>query len=289
MCKHLLIRSFTQADTSVIEAFTRRTHDNDGYGAIIRHHDGTLSTLKSLDLAAFYLSIGKLVESGTISELVLHHRTSTNGDGLAYAHPFEFSGHLLTHNGVVQVPGKHETKTRNDSEALLHHLIKTGFNTLSINGYFSCFILSSSETVVLVDDKAPIYSDGRVFCSHDLGAMPRIVNRKITFDVSSGERVEESIQVSASQYGAEKRHLSLGAEYQTIEPEAESGDPYALLDMLPDDAILALERCRSEREVIQTLATVLYENGLEASEASFAEVVELYTYADADHGYQYWA
>lgn len=209
MCKHILIRDFSREDFAILRSFCSKTFDRDGFGAIIRRTDGSLDAFKSLSAPALYLELGAELSRGNVSEVVVHHRTSTNGSGLDYAHPFDFQGHYMTHNGVVTVPGAHDTKTTNDSEALLHHFVKTGFNTKAVSGYFSTFVLNADSTAVLVDEIAPIYTDGRVFCSLDLGGMTRITKKRITF-TRDGSRHESEIELVESDYGKDKAHLSLG-------------------------------------------------------------------------------
>lgn len=209
MCKHILITNFKKEDMTSIYRFADLTSDRDGYGAIARMKNGEIKTIKSLNIAEFYTKLAGIVAL-KVSELVVHYRTSTNERGVDYAHPFEFQGNYLTHNGVVTVPGKHETKTRNDSEALLHHLIKTNYDTESISGYFSCFILNDTGTTVLVDDTAPIYTDGRIYCSHNLnGEMKSVALKKIV--ISAGISKEKIIKVTKTSYGLDKSYLSLGS------------------------------------------------------------------------------
>lgn len=212
MCKHILFNRFTLADLSLLKKFNELTYENDGYGCIIRTSHNTLEAFKALDLASFYMDLSLRVSRGDVVSLVVHHRTSTNSPGIDYAHPFEFEGHYLTHNGVVSVPGKHTTKTKNDSEALLHHLIKSDYETKVIQGYFSCFVLSRDETTVLVDDTAPLYTDGRVYCSHALtNEFTRLTKVKLTLDPISGiERDQKPVELTKSDFGRDLAHLSLG-------------------------------------------------------------------------------
>lgn len=211
MCKHILFNNFNyKSDIKSLKTFIEKTNENDGYGAIVRTIHGKIETLKSLSEGAFYIDLMKRLSSGDVQTLVVHHRTSTNLGGLDYAHPFEFKGHHMTHNGVVSVPGKHDTKTTNDSEELLHHLVKTNWNTEEVSGYFSCFVLTEAETRVIVDDTAPMFSDGRVYCSHRLGDSFSKVSLKHIVHDNSGQRTHQStIQVTKSDYGKNKAHLSL--------------------------------------------------------------------------------
>lgn len=213
MCKHILINQFTPNDIETLKAFCQLTYDRDGFGAIIRRNDDSLEYLKSLDLGSFYLDLSQEISKG-LKSLVVHHRTSTNKQGIDYAHPFEFEGYLMTHNGVVQVPGNHDTKTSNDSEALLHHLIKSDWKTTEISGYFSCFLMNQHHTIVLVDDCAPMYTDGRVWCSHKLGdKFKKIELKKITLSPDGLIATENKIKVTKSGYGQNMAHLSLGKPY----------------------------------------------------------------------------
>ena len=197
---------FRSNDIEIIKAFASKTYDKDGFGAIIRTKNNDILTLKALDSSSFYIDLITLIQNKDVSELVVHHRTSTNGAGIDYAHPFEFQGYYLTHNGVVSVPGIHKTKTMNDSEALLHHLIKTNYETKTIQGYFSCFILNKEMTQVIVDGTAPIYSDNRVYSSHKLSEeMKPVTCKHIVVGVSS-----KDIEIEQSDYGQDKAHLSIG-------------------------------------------------------------------------------
>lgn len=211
MCKHILFNNFKVSDLDTLQTFAAMTHDRDGFGAIMRTESGEVQTLKALDLATFYIEFTRMVLSDAYNTVVVHHRTSTNFPGIEYAHPFEFDGHYMTHNGVVSVPGKHDTKTQNDSEALLHHLIKTGYETETIQGYFSCFTLTKTETTVLVDDTAPIYTDGRVYSSHNLGeSFERIALTRIVLDTGGAVINAFPITVTKTDYGRDKSHLSIG-------------------------------------------------------------------------------
>lgn len=213
MCKHIMIQNFQPSDMDVLGQFTAKTYDNDGFGAIVRTKSNELLALKSLCKADLYLRLGALIGRDSVRDIVVHHRTSTNKSGLDYAHPFEFQGYMLTHNGVVDVPDKHETKTTNDSEALLHHLIKTNFETTTIQGYFSCFILNHESSIVLVDDIAPMFTDGRIFSSHNLGEsfqVLKLTKRTIMLD---GKCTDKPIQVTKTSYGSDKTYLSLGKQY----------------------------------------------------------------------------
>lgn len=250
MCKHILITSYKYSDSQYIERFLELSQrETDGYGFIIRDVSGKLTTYKDLGAAQFYLKVGQWLNSGYVKDIVIHHRTSTNEPGLDYAHPFEFQGNYLTHNGVVSVPGTHMTKTKNDSEALLHHLIKTGYDTKSISGYFSCFILNKQETIVLVDGIAPMYTNGRVFSSHDLShaksSFRRIEKVKMTYD---GKWQSEPIEVTESSYGWNQSYLSLGGYDYDVE-KCDYGLIESFYDTLQDDDMEALFRCNNYEDL----------------------------------------
>lgn len=213
MCKHILIKDFNnETDFLVLDEFIQRsTHENDGYGAIIRTTTNKLITRKSLDTGSFYLELGTMLQSGMVKDLVVHHRMSTNKPGIDYAHPFEFQGNYMTHNGVVHPFSKHDTKTENDSEWLLHHLIKTDFKTNEVSGYYSCFILNESSTIIVVDGIAPIFSFAdRIYSSHNLvEGMTKIEKKKIVMSLD-GNIMTSDIEVVISTYGNDKKALSLG-------------------------------------------------------------------------------
>lgn len=292
MCKHILINQFTKDDLTLLADFADRTHDQCGFGAIIRTKQNELVALKSLSLPALYLTLGGYIERDVISSLVVHHRTSTNHDGLDYAHPFEHKGFYLTHNGVVNVPKTYTTKTKNDSEQLLHHLLDTGFETKSIQGYFSCFIKSEDQTIVLVDATAPIYSDGRVYCSHNLGkGYVKIEKALIVIDPSTHQTIStRPIEVSESRYGMDKAHRSLGQSwdyssdwsYADDLPRARNawneGDPVELLaDCLTynDEEELVNARNDAERRaLIQDKAHLL---GLKLEKSDEDFLCEMYS------------
>jgi predicted glutamine amidotransferase len=215
MCKHILINDFQLTDLELLKEFESRTNEQDGFGAILRLKSGNIETLKSLSQGSFYIDLTKRLCEGDIITLVVHHRTSTNGLGLDYAHPFVHDGNYLTHNGVVSIPGKYNTKTENDSEALLHHLVATDYQTNTIEGYFSCFIVNDKETRVLVDSLAPIYTDGRIYSSHKLNdSFEKIELQLRILDPKSGQVVaNQPVVVMESTYGQDLAHLSLGEEY----------------------------------------------------------------------------
>lgn len=208
MCKHILITNFEpEKDMGLIFDFADRTHDRDGFGYIARLTDGTITTFKSLSVAEFYSELGYAVGNHSIKDIVIHHRTSTNGQGVNYAHPFEYQGHYLTHNGVVNVPDKHDTLTTNDSEALLHHLVKNGYDTSMVSGYFSVFLVTTDSIKVIVDDTAPMFTDGRVWSSHKLSEH---WTKKEMVMVDINTMAEKPITKVNSDYGLDKAGLSLG-------------------------------------------------------------------------------
>lgn len=215
MCKHILINDFNKDDFEVIKTFISKTNENDGYGAIIKSKNGDIQTLKAMHQGVFYFDLMAMINETMpqgISSLVVHHRTSTNGKGIDYAHPFQLDGYFLTHNGVVDVPNTeaYNTRTTNDSEALLHHLLATNYATNQVSGYYSVFLISADRTQIIVDDIAPIYSDGRVFCSHNLGDnFKRMTKTHVIID-ASGNVTCSPIETMQSNYGMDKAHLSLG-------------------------------------------------------------------------------
>jgi len=212
MCKHILFNDFDIQDIQTLKDFVSLTYDNDGFGAIIRTETNAIETIKNLDSQIFYIDLIERITRGDIQTLVVHHRTSTNSPGIEYAHPFEFQGNYLTHNGVVSMPGEYATNTKNDSEKLLHHLISTDFETKSIEGYYSCFILNSKETIVLVDKTAPIYTNGRIYSSHKLSdEFIKLEASICSLDPFTGEiRSHKEIEIAVSTYGRNLSHLSLG-------------------------------------------------------------------------------
>ena len=295
MCKHILVNDFKIKDLDVIKEFASKTSDKDGFGAILRYSDGSLDYLKSLSIASFYVELTKKILLREVQTLVVHHRTSTNGDGLAYAHPFEYAGNYMTHNGVVTVPGKHEVKTTNDSEALLHHLIKTGYETKSISGYFSCFVLNPSETVVLVDSLAPIYTNGRIYCSHKMGEDFRAIElMKITLNPVTGAVIDAiEIQVTENDYGVIYMDKSLGYNNRYATQYSSSGytphgqeewyDPYSktqtdkiesFLDMLTTEEEKYLFNTTSKNKVRKKVFELNRTLGLEMSKEEIRAVVE---------------
>lgn len=275
MCKHILIRDFTSDDINLVYQFIERTHENDGYGAIIRLNNGQLLTYKTLDIAAFYLTIGRWIGSNGVAELVVHHRTSTNHNGLEYAHPFEHQGHAMTHNGVVSMPGNYPTLTQNDSEMLLHHLLATNYRTSDVSGYFSCFVLNESETIVLVDSIAPIYTNGRVYCSHKLNDdMIKIELTRITYDVRSGTMSQAAIETTKSDYGNAWRGASLGDAWK----ERTMSTAESFLDLLSGDDIEYLSTIVSERELYREIEYYADSLGVELNDHDFNKIA----------GFLYW-
>ena len=287
MCKHILINNFTSSDLAALKLFTDKTSDRDGFGAIIRTKSNDILTLKSLNQSDFYLKLGMELVANDVKDLVVHHRTSTNGQGLDYAHPFEFRGNYLTHNGVVSVPDKHETKTTNDSEVLLHHLIKTNYQTETVSGYFSCFILNTTETIVLVDDKAPIYSDGRIYSSHKLGEGFQSVRLKKIVIGLDGSTLTTDIKVVESDYGRDKAHLSLGSSNRwSITSYEDSYYPdrsyyydsqvdVFLRYVTPDDEYLIATQ-RKRKQKYRTIKALAESFGLVLSKDDYAELLEYF-------------
>jgi len=286
MCKHLLIQDFQLSDLQTVKEFASRTNENDGYGAIIRTTANSIETLKSLCLASFYIELTKRVSLGDVSTLVVHHRTSTNEPGIQAAHPFEFEDNYLTHNGVVSVPGTHKTNTTNDSEALLHHLIKTNYNTADIQGYFSCFIINPTETIVLVDATAPIYTtDNRVYSSHRLLETDnKIELAKITHNPLTGEMLAwDLIEVTKSTYGHSQASKSLGYDlsYTTLDYAPHDNDMPIVTDNVRDffDLIQHSERQeywrKSERDAYEYIQDVSYSMGLDLTHHEVMTVMDI--------------
>lgn len=292
MCKHILFNQFNpKTDIKTLEDFADKTHDRDGFGAVLRLPGGEIITLKSLSLAGFYRELGEILATSTPETLVVHHRTSTNKGGLDYAHPFEFQGVFLTHNGVVSVPGNHETKTENDSEALLHHLIKTGFDTVSIKGYFSVFMVSAYSTRIIVDETAPIFTDNRVFSSHKMGETWKKITKKMIL-IENGKTKTSKIELGVSDYGFEKRGLSLGETYSEIpggfylpevsELSRDAEDFLYFLDYDPDQNTDPIWETRSnfgEKREVELRNKILEKAhffGLKLSKKTVQELVEYF-------------
>ncbi len=219
MCKHILFNEFNfETDLETLRDFAERTSENDGYGSIIRLKNKDIYTYKSLNEGDFYIVLTKFLfeRKSEIDTLVVHHRTSTNKNGVDYAHPFEYKGQYLTHNGVVDVPKakKYKTKTKNDSEKLLHHLVETNYNTKDISGYFSVFMVSRDMTQIIVDGIAPIYTDGRIYSSHDLSS-ENLKYTKLSMSrvkITNGTIETNPIETTKSNYGMDKSYLSLGTK-----------------------------------------------------------------------------
>jgi len=265
MCKHILFNNFQASDLGALRQFTTLTHENDGYGAILRTSRGLIEAYKSLDVASFYIELTERILRGDVKTLVVHHRTSTNVEGLDYAHPFEFDGNWMTHNGVVSVPGEHDTATQNDSEALLHHLIKSEYDTLPVEGYFSCFVLNEAETILLVDAIAPIYTDGRVYSSHKLdGTFVKIeLVKRVLHPMSGKVLVESTIEVTKSNYGQGLRSLSLGACADDVLGTYSSDLVSDFFDIATDDDIERVYLIRDAQEKCQAIQELGYAFGLD--------------------------
>jgi hypothetical protein len=99
-------------------------------------------------------------ESGIMGErplsIIAHGRTSTNFRGdVMYSHPFVNDDNAFIHNGVVDVPRKHDYNliTDNDSEYLANVYWKHGTQGLSkINGYFAFMNLRLNGKVEIEKD-----------------------------------------------------------------------------------------------------------------------------------------
>ena len=279
MCKHILINDFQSNDVKYIKEFVSKAYEKDGYGSIIRMKDGSIVTIKSLDIALFYLDIMEVIGSNQVKDLVLHHRTSTNKPGLDYAHPFEYDGNFLTHNGVVTVPGIHTTLTENDSEKLLHHLIKTDFETMSVQGYFSCFIFNDYETIILVDDTAPIYSDGRIYSSINLGdSMEKIVLQKITRNQDGVTSIP--IQVTKTDYGQDKAYLSLSTnDYKSgVFKDYIMGEVEYFYDSLHMNDEFRFSNCHDIYELKQEILIHCDQLDIRLTPEELTEVIEYFSF-----------
>lgn len=292
MCKHILFNEFGLDDIETLKVFCALTYDKDGFGAIIRTTTGDIETMKDLNAGYFYMELMERIYKGDIQTLVVHHRTSTNKDGIDYAHPFEFQGNFLTHNGVVSVPGEHDTKTENDSELLLHHLIKSDFETLPIKGYFSCFILNHLETIVLVDAVAPIYTNGRIYSSHNLSDdFVKVELKLLRLDAVTGEiMVKKEIEVTESNFGREVSHLSLGPSeekdgmtfttndegfYYEDDAPSFSKNVRDFFDLISDQELHAITVYRDRNETKMTIMELGYAFGIDLDDGDLRQISEL--------------
>lgn len=276
MCKHILINQFTLNDLDVLKQFASMSkNERDGYGSIMRTKAGTIETIKSLDSTSFYIDLVQRLQKGDIETLVVHHRTSTNSLGLDYAHPFNFERWYMTHNGVVCVPGLHETKTTNDSEALLHHLIKTDYNTFDIQGYFSCFLLSSTETIVLVDDIAPIYTDGRIYSSHKLtNDQERIALALISLSRRGDIEYQTAIQTTSNSYGMDKAWQSIGYTSHYDEPIASYDNIIDFFDYTTDWELFEIKTEHNERKRIKLIADLGKSLGIKLKSNEIKDIIK---------------
>ncbi len=283
MCKHILFNEFQKSDLETLKTFSERTSDKDGFGAIIRLQSGGIKTLKSLNPGSFYIDLMQQVSRLKVQTLVVHHRTSTNQAGLDCAHPFEYGGNYLTHNGVVDVPGEHATKTKNDSEKLLHHLIKSNYDTETIEGYFSCFILNPTETVVLVDNMAPMFTDGRVYSSHKLGDdFHAVTMEKLTLCPKTGLVIDKRpIKVTESTWGLNQSSLSLGTwsneqgwgQWDDPAPEANARFEmfYDMLTAQEEDWLYSIDDLKRLKRAIKRIGNILGIMPTETEVEQFAE------------------
>lgn len=278
MCKHILFNNFNKnTDLETLKVFTQKTYDRDGFGAIIRRQDGSIDTLKSLDIGYFYISLMELIGENT-DTLIVHHRTSTNGHGVDYAHPFEFQGHYLTHNGVVTVPEKHNTLTTNDSESLLHHLIKNNYDTKSIQGYFSVFIVTQNDTRVIVDNTAPLYSDGRIYCSHRLFDHYEPIALKHIRIVNGETDSVNPIEVQKSDYGMSFYSKSIGFKDDPMESIhfADSDNVSDFLYAINPSDDLEIMESRSKSDMILAIKNKAYFFGIDLTDDEVNEVYEYF-------------
>lgn len=276
MCKHILINNFQKSDLNTLRDFASKSHDLDGFGAIIRTKSNVIEVIKDLDKGVFYSELTQRLLQGDVNTLVVHHRTSTNHDGIEYAHPFEFRRVYLTHNGVVQVPGSHNTNTKNDSEALLHHLIKTDFDTAAIQGYFSCFLMTERDTLVLVDDTAPIYTNGRIYSSinmsNKVSLFSRVTLSLLSLDLQGKVISHKPIQVSKSSYGHASAHLSLGHTIVNEQPSDEySPNVTDFFDLITDSELQKLIKI-NDHSIFDTIQDLGYAFGLDLTCEDLQEI-----------------
>lgn len=91
---------------------------------------------------------------------MFHGRISTNKISLLNTHPMIKEGHYLIHNGVVENIGdKYEKETQNDSEDVLHYLIKGSIEGVAkgVSGYYACVAISPDGKMhVFKDATAPL-------------------------------------------------------------------------------------------------------------------------------------
>jgi predicted glutamine amidotransferase len=86
---------------------------------------------------------------------IFHGRTSTNQPGLINTHPMQEDGWHLIHNGVVTDHGPaYEKKTANDSEHVLHRLIK-GIDEVAkhLSGYYAFAAIDPKGRLHIAKDK----------------------------------------------------------------------------------------------------------------------------------------
>lgn len=282
MCKHILFNNFQDTDIDVLKSFISSTYDRDGYGAIIRTKENKIEMIKSLDQSHFYIDVMRALPK--IKDLVIHHRTSTNGDGIDYAHPFEYEKNYLTHNGVVSVPGKHDTKTKNDSEALLHYLIKSDYDTKKISGYFSCFILNKYGTTVLVDDVAPIYTDRRIFSSHQLDKSWDKIEKTKIWLVDGVITQVNAIELTKTDYGMTHYSSSIGKGTSYDYGCDYKGYSYSNVDSflysLHDSELRDLENCTSYREIRLAIKNIASAQGLQLTKKEISELCDSFLVGD---------
>jgi hypothetical protein len=94
--------------------------------------------------------------------IIAHGRTSTNKKGyVEYSHPFVSNdGQAFIHNGVVDVPRKHEydLETSNDSEYLANVYWNKGLKGVSnVSGYMAFMNLQAGGQLSIVKDTASLY------------------------------------------------------------------------------------------------------------------------------------
>ena len=294
MCKHILFNDFNvDTDLETLMVFNSMTYDDDGFGAIIRTKDNDIETIKGLSLGVFYIELMKRVMSKPdIATLVVHHRTSTNKVDFDHTHPFSYKDHYMTHNGVISIPIAYATKTSNDSEQLLHHLIDTNYETRLVNGYYSCFILNKKETIVVVDGIAPIYTDGRVYSSHKLSdSFVRIECKKLVLNPTTGQVVSDTdIEVSDTPYGKELVSVTIGngvsGEHDDYDkyfdrlyddyPRSVSKNVLDFYDTIDDDELFTLQKLsRNKHEALKEICNLAWVFGLDLTDSELVEIYDM--------------
>lgn len=140
----------------------QRTRDIEGF----KFDQGNSTRLFpwSVDNAEVCNSFGNVKAKMSSGGAVFHGRISTNSKELINVHPLTYDNKTyLIHNGVVTNQGpKHEMITSNDTEHLLHYMVRgKGIHDLAenITGYYAIGMLSQNgELVIARDSIAPLFS-----------------------------------------------------------------------------------------------------------------------------------